>query len=165
MRFEIKINDPNGWWSLPPEPVPADPGRDDDPARPDQDPMTAEEREAWLDRLCQSGDPPDPDEDEDVEPLTAAELAEIGAATADEMLAAGAAMTGRRGPGMAGSARVFPGQSGSRAASFGPGMALDVMPGCAGLAAAVDAAAGEDDGFARVSDAELLGGGVRVGPG
>ena len=34
------------------------------------------------------------------------------------------------------------------AAAFGPGMALDVLPGCAGLAVAADAAAGEDDRFA-----------------
>jgi hypothetical protein len=67
--------------------------------------MTAEEREAWLDHLCRSGDPPDLEEDEEhFEPLTAEELAEVRAA-ADEALAAGAAMTGRRGPGMAGSAR------------------------------------------------------------
>jgi hypothetical protein len=123
------------------------------------DPMSAEEREEWLDRLCQSGDPPgdEDDEDRDFEPLTAEELAEIRAAAADEALAAEAAMTGRRGPGMAGSARVFPGESASPAASFGPGMALDVTPGCAGLALAADAAAGEDDSFAGVSDAELLG--------
>jgi hypothetical protein len=144
---------------MPPEPVPADPGRDDEPAWLDQDPMTAQEREAWLDHLAESGDPPEEEgeEDWDVEPLTAEELAGVRAAAADDMLAAEAAMAGRRGPGMAGSARVFPGQSASRAAAFGPGMALDVMPGCAGLAVAADAAAGDDDSFAGVSDAELLG--------
>jgi len=117
------------------------------------------DREAWLDHLVASDDPPEPDEeyDEDVEPLTAEELAEIRAAAADEMLAIEAATTGRRGPGMAGSARVFPGESSSPAASFGPGMALDIMPGCPGLAVAADAAAGDEDGFAGVSDAELLG--------
>jgi len=120
--------------------------------------MTAAEREAWLDHLCQSGDPPEEeDEFEDVEPLTGEELEEVRAAAADELLAAEAAMTGRRGPGMAGSARVFPGESASPAASFGPGMVLDVMPGCAGLAVAADAAAGDEDSFAGVSDAELLG--------
>ena len=35
-------------------------------------------------------------------------------------------------------------------------MALDVLPGCAGLAAAAGAAAG-DDGFAGVSEGELVG--------
>ena len=51
---------------------------------------------------------------------------------------------------------MFPGESSSRAAAFGPGMPLDVLPGCAQLAVAADAAAG-DDGFAGVSEAELVG--------
>src|SRR5206468_1919567 len=143
---------------MPAEPVPADPGWDGDPAWLDQDPMTAQERQAWLDRLCRAGDPPEEEEDGEAwefEPLTAGELAGIRAAAADEAVAAEAAVTGRRGPGMPGSARVFPGESAGPAASFGPGMALDVAPGCAGLAVAADAAAGEDDGYAGVSDAEL----------
>jgi hypothetical protein len=119
--------------------------------------MTAAEQEAWLDHLCRVGDPPEEEDDEDFEPLTPEELAEIHQAASDESLAVEAAMTGRRGPGMAGSARIFPGESSSPAASFGPGMALDVTPGCAGLAVAADAAAGDDDSFAGVSDAELLG--------
>src|SRR5204863_5270616 len=36
-------------------------------------------------------------------------------------------------------------------------MPLDILPGCAGLAVAADAAAGEDGGFAGVSEAELVG--------
>jgi hypothetical protein len=36
-------------------------------------------------------------------------------------------------------------------------MVFDVLPGCAGLAVAADAAAGEDGGFAGVSEAELVG--------
>ena len=68
-----------------------------------------------------------------------------------------AATSGRRGPGQPGSARVFPGESASPAASFGPGMALDVLPGSAGLAVAADAAAEGDDGFAGVSEGELIG--------
>jgi hypothetical protein len=142
---------------MPAEPVPADPGWDDDPAWPDQDPVSAADREAWLDHLAASDDPPELEEEEDVEPLTAAELAEIRAAAADEMLAAEAAMTGRRGPGMPGSARIFPGESASPAAAFGPGMALDVVPGSPGLALSADAAAGDDGRFAGVSDAELIG--------
>ena len=51
---------------------------------------------------------------------------------------------------------MFPGESASRAAGFGPGMALDVLPGGAGLAVAADAAA-EDDSFAGVSEGELVG--------
>ena len=96
------------------------------------------------------------EEYEDHAPLTAEELAEIREAAADELLAVGAASTGRRGPGQPGSARVFPGESSSPAAAFGPGMVFDVLPGCAQLAVAADAAA-EDDGFAGVSEAELVG--------
>ena len=136
---------------MPSVPAPADPGWDEDLAWLDRDPMTAAEREAWLDRLCQLDDDPcdapqeywdpqscapPPGQDE----LTAEELAGAAEAAADEMLALDAASTGRRGPGQAGSARVFPGESDSRAAGFGTGMAWDVMPGCAQLAVAADAA-------------------------
>src|SRR5262245_53907803 len=145
---------------------------DDDPAWTRPDPMTAAEREAWLDRLCaQDDDPadapqeywdpescaPPPGEDE----LTADELAGAAEAAADEGLGLDAASTGRRGPGQAGSARTFPGVSASRAAGFGTGMAWDVMPGCAQLAVAADAAvdAGGDagDSFGGVADHELVG--------
>ena len=76
------------------------------------------------------------------------------------MLALDAAGTGRRGPGQAGSARVFPGESDSRAAGFGTGMAWDVTPGCAQLAVAADAAVdggGPDDSFGGAADHELVG--------
>ena len=43
---------------MPSVPAPADPGRDEDPAWLGRDPMTAEEREAWLDRLCEQDDDP-----------------------------------------------------------------------------------------------------------
>ena len=142
---------------MPQQPVPADPGRDDDLAWLDRDPATAAEREAWLDRVCEDDEPPEPEEYGDFAPLTAEELAEIREAAADELLAVEAAAAGRRGPGQPGSARVFPGESSSPAAGFGPGMALDVLPGCAGLAAAADAAGGGEDGFAGVSEAELVG--------
>ena len=56
--YSIEFNIPNGWWYMPPEPVPADPGWDDDPAWLDRDPATAEEREAWLDRVCEQDEPP-----------------------------------------------------------------------------------------------------------
>src|SRR5690242_3029389 len=158
-------------WSMPSVPAPADPGRDEDPAWVDRDPMTAAEREAWLDRLCaQDDDPadapqeywdpescvPPPGQDE----LTAEELAGVATAAADEGLALDAASTGRRGPGQAGSAQVFPGESGSRAAGFGVGMAWDVMPGCAQLAVAADAAVdggGSADSFRGAADHELVG--------
>jgi hypothetical protein len=119
--------------------------------------MTAAEVEAGLDRVCEHDEPPGPDESGDFEPFTPDELAEIREAAADELLAVEAATTGRRGPGQPGSARVFPGQSSSPAAAFGPGMPLDVLPGCPGLAVAADAAAGEDGRFAGVSEAELAG--------
>ncbi|MGH3175334.1 MAG: DUF222 domain-containing protein, partial [Streptosporangiaceae bacterium] len=150
-----------------PEPVPADPWWDDDPAWSRPDPITAADREAWLDWLCEQDDDPfdaseeywdpeasapPPGEDE----LLADELSGIRAAAADELLAVEAATTGRRGPGQPGSARIFPGESSSRAAAFGPGMSLDVMPGCAGLAVGADAAT-EDDSVTGVSEAELIG--------
>ncbi|MGH3177241.1 MAG: hypothetical protein ACRDPF_25635, partial [Streptosporangiaceae bacterium] len=130
---------------------------DDDPAWSRPDPMTAVELEAGLDRVCEQGEPPEEEEPGDFEPLTVEELAEIREAAADELLAVEAATTGRRGPGQPGSARVFPGQSSSPAAGFGPGTPLDVLPGCPALAVAADAAAGEDGGFAGVSEAELVG--------
>ena len=106
-----------------PSPVPADPGQGEDLAWLDRDPVTAAEFEASLDRLCERDEGPGEDEDEDYyPPLTAAELAGIDEAAADELLAATAATTGRRGPGQPGSARIFPGESCSPAAAFGPGM-------------------------------------------
>src|SRR5690242_12958048 len=132
-----------------PSPVPADPGWDEDLTWLDRDP----ERETWLARAREHDEPPGED-DENFEPFTPQELAGIGEAAADELLAVTAATTGRRGPGQPGSARVFPGESSSRAAAFGPGMVLDVLPGCAGLAVAAEAVA--EDGLAGVSEAELI---------
>ena len=147
---------------MPQQPAPADPGRDDDLAWLDRDPATAGEREAWLDRVCEHDEPPEPEEFEDYAPLTAAELAEISQAAADELLAVEAATSGRRGPGQPGSARVFPGESSSPAAAFGPGMLLDVLPGCAGLAVAAEAAA---EGRLRWRRGGRAGRhGVRLGP-
>jgi hypothetical protein len=141
---------------MPQQPDPADPGPDEDLAWLDRDPMTAEEREAWLDWVCEHDEPRGEEDDEDYIPLTAAELAEIREA-ADELLAVKMATSGRRGPGQPGSARVFPGESSSPAVAFGPGMALDVLPGCAQLAVTADAAAREDGQFAGVSEGELVG--------
>src|SRR5690349_14068620 len=135
-----------------PSPVPAGPGWDEDLAWLDRDP----EREFWLARAREHDDPPGEDEEYgNFEPFTAEELAGIEEAAADELLAAKAASTGRRGPGQPGSARTFPGESSSRAAAFGPGMALDVLRGCAQLAVAADAAA--EEGFGGVSEGELVG--------
>src|SRR5213079_563721 len=136
-------------WFMPLPPVPADPGPDD-LAWLDRDP----ERDCWLDRARELDEPPEPEEYEDYAPLTEEELAEIRDAAADELLAVTAATTGRRGPGQPGSARVFPGQSASPAAAFGPGMIFDLLPGCAQLAIAADASG---DSFGGVSEAELVG--------
>src|SRR6185437_3407322 len=111
-------------------------------------------QEYWDPESCA----PPPGQDE----LTADELAGVAEAAGDEMLALDAASRGRRGPGQAGSARVFPGESDSRAAGFGTGMAWDVMPGCAQLAVAADAAVdaigdGSGDSFGGVADHELVG--------
>ena len=65
-----------------------------------------------------------------------------------------AASAGRRGPGQPGSARVFPGESSSPCGAFGPGMVFDVLPGCAQLAVAADAAARRRS---TASEAELIG--------
>ena len=114
-----------------PEPVPADPGWDEDPAwgAPAPDPMPAQEREAWLDHLVAQDDPFDQEEDPGPEDeLTAEELAEI-----------------RGGAGAA------------RRPAFGSGMALDVMPGGPELALFADAAAGAGDCYAGASDDELAG--------
>jgi hypothetical protein len=161
------------------------PGRDGDPVReprepvPAPDPLSEQEWLAWceasagLDEPCDPevwwdpDGPPPPGEDE----LTAAELAGIaeaveGVARAAVLaarlgttgaLAVLAASPGRRGPGQPGSARRFAGKSSSRAVAFGTGLALDVMPGCIGLAAFADEAAGDDDAYAGASDDELIG--------
>src|SRR5512142_1529900 len=144
---------------MPASPAPADPGWDDDLAWLDRDPMTVQEREAFLDRVCEHDEGYREDEADEYggfEPFTPGELAEIREAAADELLAVEAATTGRRGPGQPGSARVFPGQSASPAAAFAPGMVFDVLTGCAQLAVAVGAAT-EDDRFDGVSEAELIG--------
>src|SRR5882757_3723853 len=107
---------PDGWWSMPASPAPADPVRDDDLAWPDRDPMTAAECQASLDRLCEQDEgyrEDEADEYVDAEPLTPDERAEIRQAAADDLLAVEAASTGRRGPGQPGSARIFPGESSS----------------------------------------------------
>ena len=129
---------------MPPAPVPADPGWDEDLAWLDRDPER--ESEAGWTGSASTTSRPSEEEYEDFEPLTAEELAEIREAAADELLAVEAATTGRRGPGQPGSARVFPGESSSPAAAFGPGMVFDVLPGCAQLAVAADAAAGRTTG-------------------
>ena len=146
---------------MPASPAPADPGRDDDLAWPDRDPMTAQEREAFLDRLCEQDEgyrEDEADEYGDFEPFTAEELAEIRAAAADELLAVEAATTGRRGPGPAWLGAGLPRpvvQPGGR--RLARGCRWTCCPAAPALAVAADAAAGEDGRFTGVSEAELVG--------
>ena len=89
---------------MPASPAPADPGWDDDLAWLDRDPMTAAEREASLDRLCEQDEgyrEDEADEYGDFEPFTAEELAEIRQAAADELLAVEAATHRAARPGPA----------------------------------------------------------------
>ena len=113
-------------------PVPADGGRDEDPARcvpePEDwqpvitrpDPMTEEEWLASLDATVREDEPPGDEE----EPLGEYGWAEIQARAA---------------------------------AQFAIGRPFDVMPGRADLAQFADEAAGPDDSFTGASDDELLG--------
>ena len=141
--------------------------------------MTEEEWLAWCEATAGQDEPFDPQEWWDPEgppppsedALTAAELAGIAEAVEGVARAAAdgarlrttgalavlAASPGRRGPGQPGSAQVFPGESSSRAAAFGSGLALDVAVGCPELAAFADLAAGDDDRYEGSSDDELIG--------
>src|ERR1700757_3232679 len=153
---------------MPQRPVPPGPGRDDDPGRAEEDGV------AWCEALVASGQALDPDEeepDEDAAPWDVdldAIIAECRQVTAEEAaLAARAARRGlpggtpvadgRRGPGQPGSAQRQPGEYLSRAAGFGAGMLLDVMPGCGALAGFAAEAAGEDDRYAGACDDEVAG--------
>ena len=170
-------------------PVLADPGRDGsapgwEPVITRPDPMTAEEREACLERdLAEDLDPEELQcEDDFLNPdadLTEAELAEIAAAMRERAAVAPGARAGaagadpagiaavlaalaaaasahRRGPGQPGSARPLARESSSAAAAFGTGQMLDVMPACPDLAVLADRAAGGDS-YAGASDDELIG--------
>ena len=135
---------------------PAPPGGDwmDDP----------QVREAYLAALAEEDEPDDPDlyQDPDNAPpqgMDDAQLAELiaEARQVPEDQAAAAWLAGRRGPGMPGSARRFPGVCAGRAAGFGSGRELDTAPGGAVLALFADEAAGGDDGYRGASEDELVG--------
>ena len=130
-------------------PVPADGGRDEDPAwcapepedwqpvitRPD--PLTKEEWLASLDATTREDEPP-ADEEEWAQGWTqdwTEDGAEIGASPAAQFVTAQFTV----------------------AAQFATGMPLDVMPGRAELAQFADEAAGLDDSFIGASEDELLG--------
>ncbi len=63
----------------------------------------------------------------------------------------------RRGPGMPGSAKSYPGEYVSRASGFASGMELDTAPGCVALGLFAEEAAGDDDSYDGASDDELAG--------
>ena len=92
---------------MPPEPVPADPGWDDDLAGWPGPRPPRSGRPGWT-GVASRRSAPRRRSTRTVAPLTEEELAEIREAAADELLAVEAATTGRRGPGQPGSARVFP---------------------------------------------------------
>src|SRR5580692_3883056 len=153
---------------MPQQLVPPGPGRDEDPGRAEEDWL------AWCEAAEAEGEPLDPDEeepDEDAPPWDAdldAIIAECRRVTAEEAaLAARAARRGlpggtpvadgRRGPGQPGSAELRPGEFVSRAAGFGAGMLLDVMPGCGALAGFAAEAAGDGDRYEGACDDEVAG--------
>src|SRR5690348_8509605 len=146
------------------QPVAPEPGRDDDPGRVEEDWL------AWCEAVeAQLG--PDEDDPEDAAPWDVdidALIAECREITAEEAacavraarrgLASGTPVAdGRRGPGQPGSAVRRPGEFGSRAAGFGAGMALDVMPGCGALAGFAAEAADDDDRYEGACDDEVAG--------
>ena len=149
---------------MPQRPVSPGPGRDADPGR-------AEDWLAWCESVENQLDSGDEDPDEDVPPWDAdldALIAECREITAEEAAMAARAAArglpggtpiadGRRGPGQPGSAVRRPGEFASRAAGFGAGMLLDVMPGCGALAGFAAEAAGEDDRYEGACDDEVAG--------
>src|SRR6185437_11311100 len=137
---------------MPQRPVAPGPGRDDDPGRVEEDWL------AWCEAVEEQLGP-DEEEPEDAAPWdvdidtliadcrqVTAEEAALAMRAARRGLPGGTPVAdGRRGPEQPGSAARRPGEFVSRAAGFGAGMALDVMPGCGALAGFAAEAAGEDD--------------------
>ena len=160
--FDPRFDGDRGWRLVPSRPErpewELDALADDEPPPVDEDPwgsgLDPEDLALWLD-----------------EGRLAAVYAEAAQVTADAARArektdrlgltaamgAVAAADGRRGPGMPGSARMFPGEYTSRASGFAGGMPLDTAPGCVSLGLFAEEAAGEDDSCAGASDDELLG--------
>ncbi len=146
------------------------------PAHPDPDPPPGGEGrllppdpgwiedEGYLAALSEEDDPGDPELDQDPDNAPPAGLDDAGLAallaearelTADQAWAA--AWLGRRGPGMPGSARRFPGEYAGPAAGFAAGRELDTAPGCAVLALFAEDAAGPGDRYPGASEDELIG--------
>src|SRR5690349_10060698 len=149
---------------MPQRPVAPGPGWDADPGRVEGDWL------AWCEAVEEQLGP-DEDEPEDAAPWDVdidALIAECREITAEEAAFAARAARlglpggtpigeGRRGPGQLGSAVRRPGEFVSRAAGFGAGMALDVMPGCGALAGFAAEAAGDDDRYESACDDEVAG--------
>ena len=146
-------------------PVSPGSGRDGDPGRAEEDWL------AWCESVENQLGPEDEDSEADVPPWDAdldALIAECREVTAEEAAFAARAARlglpggtpvadGRRGPGQPGSAVRRQGEFPSRAAGFGAGMLLDVMPGCGALAGFAAEAAGDDDRYAGACDDEVAG--------
>jgi hypothetical protein len=120
--------------------------------------------EAYLAALAEEDYPGDLDlyQDPDNAPPPGLDEAELAALIAEARevpadQAAAAWLAGRRGPGMPGSGRRFPGEFAGPAAGFGSGRELDTAPGCAVLALFAQDAAGEDDRYPGASEDELVG--------
>src|SRR6516225_4782302 len=163
--------------------VPAGPGERPRLGSPDWRlvPQSPDWDQAYLAAIAGDEDPGDPDEYEDPDnapppglddaQLTAliaearevitdqARAAEFASRTGHTavLAAVAAEVSGRRGPGMPGSAQRLPGEEPSPAAGFGSGQPLDVAPGGAVLGSFLEGAAGEDDRYAGACDDELLG--------
>jgi len=149
---------------MPQRPVAPGPGRDDDPGRVEEDWL------AWCEAVEEQLGP-DEEEPEDAAPWdvdidtliadcrqVTAEEAALAMRAARRGLPGGTPVAdGRRGPEQPGSAARRPGEFVSRAAGFGAGMALDVMPGCGALAGFAAEAAGADDRYAGACDDEVAG--------
>ena len=73
------------------------------------------------------------------------------------LAAVGAVSAGRRGPGMPGSAEIFPVEYAGPAGGFASGQPLDVAPGSATLGSFLQDTAGADDRYAGATDDELQG--------
>ena len=151
---------------MPPEPVPAEPEWDDDPAWSRPDPMTAAELEAGLDRVCEQDEPLRPRRS----PGTSSRSPRTSWPRSARPPPTSCSPWRRPPPG--GGARASPAPRGSSPASrparrprSGPGMPLDVLPGCAALAVAADAAAGRGRRVRRGVGGRAGRGAVRVGPG
>jgi len=162
---------------MPTEPVPPDPGRDDDPARAAGEPGAAgpadpagegpggwrllpPSRQDWLtrDEWIAWVDATEPDEWDDpgedpAPPHTPAPPRGAGKAGRGARAVKG----GRRGPGQPGSARRATDDSPGPAGAFAAGHLLDAAPGGAALFGFAENAAGPDDRFAGASDEELTG--------